>query len=204
MGYVIQDGRGGGFQAHVGSDNHLSVNSASLSYLIVKSLGEQSFSIPCGPSTLTAGGTHGMFWIKNDRTDDSVMVIDSIVMSMGAIVPSLTAGSSIIARFHKGVMGGTLVTAGSPVTPVNRNFGSSQTAMVTVRVPSANNQTVEGGVLISTVLFQAPLQAAIFSGVGWVFPSGASLGVSLEVPVGTTSLQVTATPLIFFVDPSEF
>lgn len=126
MGFIIDDGRGGGYSARVDTDHLLNTRSVQIteeSHVSTKD-GESYFantSDTANTLTTSTGETIKLLYLKNDSTTD-LLVIHKIFFSV-----SVTGG---VLLFVKNPTLGS-VGANNAHTPVNINFRSGSTASVT-------------------------------------------------------------------------
>jgi hypothetical protein len=184
MGIQILDGTGNGNVAAVDGNGRLQVGAVTNDALTDASAESGAFNAPTPTISLTlAGGASGVFYLKN--TDPSrQMVLERLYVSLGG---SSVSGNVLI-ELLANPTGGTLLSGGTAVVPVNRNLGSNIPAVGTFLYGAAGS-TVTGGVLISSRLPQDKTQVEIVN--SFRLPNGAAIAVRVTSP-GNMDVRVTA------------
>ena len=119
---TVLDGKGRGFVAEVDSDNRLSTFAVTESELIDRIEAAKGYSISSGRLDLTDTSADGILYFKSDETND--VFINGIHIQIGE---SAGATDSILAEIIRNPTTGTLISDANVQTPVNFNFGSSDT-----------------------------------------------------------------------------
>ena len=91
-------------------------------------------------------------------------------------------------------------SAGTDITPVNTNFGSTTSAVGTFKKGATGVTLFTGGTIWRTVYITDKLSMLVGEG-HVVLPSGATFGISIEAPTGNTSMDVAVNVAFYYFDP---
>jgi hypothetical protein len=181
----IRSGSGNGLVAHVTSDNLLQVQARTESQQDHEI--EQGNAYNVNPGVINLSGTteSGLIYLKNTGEDP-------IVVPAGIYMFASTDASSGYWRFRivGGTgLGGTLISGGTDITPVNRLMGSSDTLTATCKY-GAHASTVTGGeTKVESILPYTTLGRTVV-GVQLEIPKGGEIALLVTAPTGNTSANV--------------
>ena len=183
MSTVIKDGTGSGNVAKVNSDNQLEVNAISSSVQHDSAIKGKSYQIGTGPVTLTSAGHSGVLYFKNNEENDIVMTAINVTSSKmtGSTAEVFTA---VLYKFPTGL------SASTAQTPLNNNFGSSNTLEVDME-SGQEAAVVTAGVAAGS--FFIPSATFFNAGIAWVFPKGSTIAMGIIPGAGNTSMTLTVT-----------
>jgi hypothetical protein len=194
MAEILKDGVGKGFYAKVDSTNRLHVDASQLPRSSVAAFDGNAYNINTGTINLTGTTNSGLLYVKN--TGEKTIVIASFIYLLG----NTDGSGDTLVQVIRNPTAGTLISGGSEITPVNRNFNTSKTAAATVLKGSHGSTVTDGTVVIES----------IFSGVGrQVVNVGAvilnknnTIAIKVQAPTGTTDMDVQLA--ISCYEESEF
>lgn len=194
----IQDGKGKGYETKVDAYNKLHTRSVHVSAELDACILYDQFGVGTGGITLTSASESALFytyWMNTERH----MVLTRQIFSFG---PSTGGAGQVRVRIVRNPTGGTLISSGTAVTPVNNNFGSSLTANGTWK-KGAEGSTVTGGTDIIDVGMNT---SSIFSisEIDWIMPNGASYVIAITPPTGNTSMKVYLHDKFYLITPENY
>ena len=172
-----------GRTARVDEDNRLKVNASAQPRAVDEALAGGAFIITTGSLNLTSDSMSHVLYAKNN--EDVSWVINAISMSVGA---TDGAGDSLV-QFTIGAVGGTLLTAGTDMTPINLNLGESKQLTVTAK-KGAEGSSVSGGLAAAPTLVPSGTIARDFPAKPIILAPGSSLAVGFQPPTGSTSMNI--------------
>jgi len=192
MGFEIIDGMGSGKSAGVDKNNRLETESVTTTSLSSTSKRDgNAYTVGTDgvfSGSFSTGTDNALLYVKNNEDED--LFVDVCVVSQDV------AG---IYKFYKNPTAGTLITNGTSTSPLNLNFGSSNTADLDVIKLDAVGRTFTDGTVITYSRNPAGLQPLDFLGTV-VVPKGSSFGITYDPETtGTVELSV-----FFFVHLSPF
>lgn len=179
---IITDGRGKGFAAGVDNENRLEVHAATLTEERLSGFDGQAFAFSSGLVAFTAATDSAILFLKN--TSERTMVIDRARVMLGTV----TGGTGDwILRFLRNPTVGTIVTNAVEAGVTNVSHGSSI-------LPSGMFlRGVQGDTLTDGTGAPFPLKSSgdgqLIFALDRVLPTGATIGVRLQPPTGTTAAQ---------------
>lgn len=191
MGFQIQDGTGSSKKVRVNSNNRIETESVTTSSLSTTSKRDGN-AYTVGTDGIFSGsfgaGDNAILYCKNNEDKD--LFVDVCVVSQDV---------TGIYKFYKNPTTGTLIDSGTPTSPLNLNFASSNVPDLDVIKLDASGRTFTDGTVITYSRNPAGLQPLDFLGTV-VVPKGSSFGITYdpETP-GTVNLSV-----FFFVHLSPF
>lgn len=191
----IQDGKGKGFETKVDSYNKLHTRAITVSSELDAALLYDQFGVNSTAITLTSANESALLYSLWSNTE-KFMVLSRQVMSFG---PSTGGSGQVRIRIIKNPTGGTLISAGTAITPVNNNFASSLQADGTWK-KGAEGSTVTGGLDLIDVGANAG-GILVVSDIDWVLPNGSSYVIALTPPTGNTSMTVYLHDKFYVIDP---
>lgn len=182
---LIDDGKGKGFMAGVDSANRLLTLAQTITSREVGAIaGDASYFFTTGQLTLTSANESGLLYVKN-QSPNRVFVLESLQVSLG-----LSAGGTakdVVVKIYPNPTAGTLLTAGTTVSAVNSNFGSSVPAQAQVLVGA------EGSTIVPTATnIQFIFRDQYYTNIDVVgcLPIGTALAISITPGTGNTSMKV--------------
>jgi hypothetical protein len=184
MGFRIEDGKGDGNLAHVDSNNRLSTIAVSFDLFIAASDDGDAFTICTDFISLTTTSTeHGILYVYNNHPTDRIHLAPINVSSDSNMVKW---------KLYKNPTTGTLISAGTDVTPTNINFSSGKSFIGTTKKGS-NGSTVTNGTLVGCL--SSTYFNEIDSTHAVILERGNSIAITAEVSA-TTVVAITL-PLFF-------
>lgn len=143
MSMQLEDGRGrNGARLGITDDNQCLALATVLDQAVSGAYKEAVYSISTELINLTTTGSYsGLIYIKNDS--DNTLQLNNMVISTDDVLCNI--------KLLKNPSAGTLISAGTTLTPVNTNFSSGKTLIATA-LKGANGSTVTDGDTIG--LFQ--------------------------------------------------
>lgn len=191
---IIEDGKGRGYQVGVDADNQLLAYAITLDAIDQSTNKGEAYNVTTDVLTLTnAAVENAVLYMTNTNALQNMNVL-RLAWSFGK---STTAGD-VIVRGYVNPVSGTLISAGTPVSFIQRNLGARFAAQGTAIKMSAVAQTLVQGTLASTRIFQDQTQVELVS--GFVIPAGSSFGLTVTAPTGNTSMRCAVTASVFYVD----
>lgn len=180
MGFQIQDGTGKGNIAGVTGNNRLLTSTVNETIFAFAAENGDAYFIGTPVITLTNAAESALFYIKNNE-DDSI-----IYENFFTTANATTGGSPAIytVNWYKNP---TSISTSTATTPLNQNFGSSNTLTVS-SIYGAQGATFTGGTLVASLTLPIGQFNQIPSGL--VLPKGSSFGISITPPTGNTSMPV--------------
>lgn len=175
----IEDGKGTGLVAGVSKFNLLETQSVTQPVAAWHAKEGRKFNIVTSILNIDDSDDNAVLYIKNNEPEDFVITGYGIMLgtSTGG------AGGEWNLRSVRNPTGGSIVSAGAPITPINFNSGSAIELLATCLEKAAANQTLTGGT------------------DPWLATLGVGLGLQL-VNVGTLIIAPgTAFGLIFKDQP---
>lgn len=121
MSTVIQDGTGSKLKAKVNSDNRMLTQSISESEFDHSVSKGQAYNINTEFITVTGSTETPLLYIKNNEDNDLILN----AWFIGTDADSGTSTRLNLLKIYKNPTYGTIISSGTDITPVNRNFGSS-------------------------------------------------------------------------------
>lgn len=195
MPTTIKDGTGDGHSAQVTSSNKLMTLAVSESISAHHAFHGDAYNLNTGNITLTSASKSAVLYFKN--LEDSDLVVTGLFYLIGN---SNTSGGDTLIQFERNPTGGTVVSAGTSFTPVNRNFGSSKTLNVTCE-SGAEGKTLTGGTVAIESIFSGPGRKSLSVGAV-IIPRGASLGVTVTPQTNNTSQDFQIALSVYRVNES--
>lgn len=121
MATTIQDGTGTKLKAKINEENRLLTQTISETEFDHATGKGDSYNINTEFLTITGNTEIPLLYIKNNNDRDLVLS----AWFIGTDADSGTATRLSLMRVYKNPTSGTLISSGTDITPVNRNFGSS-------------------------------------------------------------------------------
>lgn len=180
MGFIIQDGKGTGYNAGVDSNNRLLSRTINETIFENSAMGGEAYFVGTPLVTLTNAALSGIFLFINNEDYD--IIFDNFFF----IAESTTGGSPSIFRatWYKNP---TALSSATSLTPLNQNFGSSKTLSATAQY-GAQGSTFTGGSVAAQLSF--PITQFNQLDAKLILPKGSSFGIGITPPTGNTSMAV--------------
>lgn len=188
---LIKDGKGRGFTAAVNTSNRLETNSVVLSEEEAAGLEGKAFALSTTPVAFTAATESAILYIKNES--ESTLILDRARVMLG----TATGGTGDwTIKFLRNPTGGTIITNALDAGIVNINHGSSQTPTGDY-FRGVQGDTLTGGTGANFPIKSSGDGQVIFPFIR-ILPTGASLGVVLTPPTGTTAANAIVIVRSFY------
>ena len=182
---IIRDPSSGVGQ-EVSADGHAHVMARTQPFGVQEALAGWAFSANTGTVTLTNAATdNAVLYCKNSGATS--LVFEVFVYLLGASTGGTGSGNVTIIR---NPTGGTIVSDASTLTPINRNFGSSNVLTGDFFKPSGSGKTLTGGTTIIETLLPTPTGRITISVGAFIVPPGSSLGINYTTQTGNSSQDV--------------
>lgn len=179
----ISDGTGRGYQAEVDSHNRLLTDALTIDQSVEATFGGNAFNVNTGSINLTSGDASGLLYMSN--VGDKDIVITALFYLLGT---STGGAGDWEVDVYRNPTTGTLISAGTAFSAVNRNFGSANALEATI-LKGAEGSTVTDGDLIIQSLFPSSGRQTLSVGAIILTP-GNSIAFTVEPPTGNTSANV--------------
>ena len=183
---VIKDGTGTGLKAKVDIKNRLATASTIQSGGSAAALDGDLYNVNTETINLTSGTASGLLYIKN--TDNVPWIIDRVFYNAGT---STGGTGDLLAEVVANPTAGTLVSAGTDITPHNLNFGSNKSLTSIAKKGAEGSTITDGTTRVSTIIPLSGTRVLIgFDSI--VMESGSSLAIKFTPQSGNTSMNVQA------------
>jgi len=181
---VIKDGTGTGNTAKVDDKNRLSTMSVVQSGGVSAALDGDLYNINTEIIILTSSNLSGLLYIKN--TNLVPWVLDRVFYNAG----NSTGGTGdFLAEVVANPTTGTLISAGTDITPHNLNFGSNEILAATTKKGSEGSTITDGTVRVSTIIPTSGTRVLIaFDAI--IMPAGSSAAIQITPQTGNTSMSI--------------
>ena len=182
----IKDGTGNGFRAEVDNKNRLRTLSVAQSGGISAALVGDLYNINTETVSLTTANPSSILYIKN--TNLSPWVVDRVFYNAG-----ISSGGSgdFLAEVIANPTTGTLISAGTAITPHNLNFGSSKSLTAITLKGAEGSTTTDGTVRVSTIIPASGSRVLIgFDAI--ILEAGSSLAIKITPQTGNTGMNIQA------------
>lgn len=177
----IEDGKGRGYIAEVNMDNRLETESLIVDESVFATFNGDAYNINTGNITLTSANASGVLYMKNNGINP--IVINTAIYLLGA---STGGSGNMYAKIYKNPTTGTLISGGTDILSVNRNFGSANLLDATIK-KGAEGQTVTDGIVAIESIFTASGRQVVSLGA-IIINSGNSIAITFQPPSGNTSM----------------
>lgn len=193
MAEQIIDGTNGSHRAKVSADNRLQVRALSEEEIIHNGELGNSYNLNTGNFSIGADAT--LMYLKNNSDDN--FIIETIIVAVGAGITYTNSDYAYMTAVRNPT-GGDLISDATAISMnQNRNFGSSKTASVDVYRGKASG-TCTGGNNIA--LFQIAQEGRSTFPVNFILPKGSSIGLTLDMNIGSGSANVYGAIIGYFKD----
>ena len=177
MSSIIEDGTGQGFFAKVDSDNRLRTSAVSEDGLVNGSELGNAFNVNTEFIPLSGSGEQPILYFKNNGSKD--VVISNWFIGIGFAGGS--GSEAMILRAYTNPTGGTLITSGTDVVPVNRRIGDGKVFRYDVKKGDGSTSTLTGyGATPVLYQTQGP-NSRVFGTINLTLPQGSSLGITVDM-----------------------
>lgn len=183
MSFFIEDGTGSGVKAKVDDKNRLATVSFNENIEEHFTAIESGFNINTGDISLTSGNESALLYFKNTGLKD--IWIKQLIYLVGA---STGGSGEYRVSVYKNPTGGTLVSAGTSFSAVNRDFGSNASLDGTL-LKGSEGSTITGGSIALESLLVDQGRHSIDPGLIILRP-GNSIAISLTPQSGNTAQTV--------------
>ena len=184
MATTIEDGSGQGFSAKIDNQNRLYTRSITETEFDKATIQGDAFNINTEFLTITSGSEVPLLYFKNNEDQDLVIA----AWFNGTDAAAGTSTRLNLLRVYVNPTGGTIISGGSDVIPVNRAIGSS--TKLDADIKSGGNGFTFTGFSSPPILYQTqPNSARVFGNVQLVVKKGGSLVVTFQ-QYGTTSIDI--------------
>lgn len=195
MGLLIEDGGGSGRHAHVNLQHQLGVDGVVRDANKAAALLGDAYNFNTTAAVIyTTANESGIAWIANGGTRE--IVIATVAYSTAGSTGGGTAPG--VLRFYRNSTGGTLLSTGVSVPPVNRDHGSAKTLTGTFLRGTGAALTQTGGTqFLST---HVPQNSRFDLDIGYfVLRPGNTFIATYQPPAGNTSQSVMFAAQIYEV-----
>jgi hypothetical protein len=183
MGFEIKDGTGTGNVARVDSENKLAVRAVQETEFEKAVLGGRAFNINTEFLTITTDTEHALLYLKNN--EDRPLIVAAWFIGTDAGTNGANLG---LVRTYYNPTGGTIISGGTDLTPVNRNAGNSRTLVADVK--AGGQGFTFTGQDTPAVLYQTQtVSSRVFGNVFLVLPKGSSLVATYD-PNGAETINI--------------
>lgn len=187
MGFQIQDGKGTSVKAKVDDTNRLEVRSISESGQIEGASRGETFAIGTPFLTQTAATENGLLYFNLNEDAEYY----ATTFSSQARFTTGGTTSNYLIQVYKNIAATSLTGTWVDFTPLNTNFGSSNTLSGTFKYGSPAGATGFSG----TPIFQLGFPINVYNQIQTtlVFPKGIPLLLTVTPPASNTSMPVNFT-----------
>ena len=183
MGFEIKDGTGTGNVARVDSENKLAVRAVQETEFEKAVLGGRAFNINTEFLTITTDTEHALLYLKNN--EDRPLIVAAWFIGTDAGTNGANLG---LVRTYYNPTGGTIISGGTNLTPVNRNAGNSRTLVADIK--AGGQGFTFTGQDTPAVLYQTQtVSSRVFGNVFLVLPKGSSLVATYD-PNGAETINI--------------
>lgn len=180
MSVVIQDGRTGK-TAEVDNKNRIKAFATSQVEETTAALVGDTFTVNTGDITLTSANESGVFHMNN--TDSVSWIITRLFFNSGA---STGGTGHWRVRIIKNATAGTLITAGTAITPQNLNFGNAK-VLTSTALKGAEGDTVTDGITVINTINPTDSFRLLISNNPFIIEPGSTITATITPPSGNTS-----------------
>jgi hypothetical protein len=191
---VIQDGKGTKNLAKVDGEGRLHTESVVQTFAEKVAFDGDSYNINTGTINLTSANTSGTLYMKNTGSEN--IVITAFFYLLG----NTNGTGDTLVRVFRNPTTGTLISGGTAITPVNRNFGSAKALSATV-LKGAEGDTVTNGTVVVESLFSGQGRQTVAVGAIILVP-GNTIAFTIKPPTGNTSMDVQFAMAVYRQNPN--
>lgn len=175
----IQDGKGTGSRAAVTTDNRLQVAARTETLTEHEVERGNAYNINTGTVAFTGTSSSALVYLENTGTNN--IFVSSLIYLLGTTDGTFGEWQVEVLRNPTGI------STSTALTPHNKNFGSNNSLSATC-TKGAYAATLTGGTVAVDSIF--PSSGRFSLPIEIELPKGASLGVRVTAPTGTTSANV--------------
>ena len=188
MSDFIRDGGGQGYLARVNKDQQIVTRSTTVQQHTKSTLDGNYYEATTGQIDITDALENGIIFIKNNET--STIVVDKVFIDVWASTGGDANGCTL--KYYKN----PIVTGGSSITPVNTNFRRQDSA---VGLDLKELTTILDGTTWWIGYFE-PKSSIVIDEEKFCIPPGYSFGLSVQAPVGNTSMLINVNVAFYRFD----
>ena len=184
MTTVIKDGTGTGNTAKVDSKNRIRSLSTIETGGTEAALDGNLYNVNTFTINLTSANQSALLYIKNTNADS--WVINRVFYNAGV---STGGTGDFLAEVVANPTAGTLISAGTDITPYNLNFGSSKILTATTKKGAEGSTVTDGEIRVGTIIPTSGTRVLIaFDSI--IMDPGSSLAVTVTPQTGNTSMNI--------------
>ena len=184
MATTIEDGSGKGFSAKVDSTNKLTVRATTEDSQLEGTFTGDTYVIGTPFLTQTSDTANGLIYFKNEED----VLLYAKTFSSQARYSTGGSFSNYLINVYTGVSESELSGTWVDFTPLNTNFGSSNTLSGTYKYGSPAGATGFSGLPAFQLAFPINQYNQIVANLA--FPKGSGILLSVTPPTGNTSMPV--------------
>jgi len=185
MSTTIQDGKTGR-TATVDSRNRLKTFASTQAEETTEALDGNTYTATTSRINLTTANESAVLYVKNE--DVVPWVMSRLFVNVGA---STDGVGDWTLKVKKTVTVGTLISAGTAVTPQNLNFGSAKELSATVLKGSEGSTATDGSDVIDS-LIPTDSTRVLIANNPFIVEEGSTVTVTVTPPTGNTSWDIQA------------
>lgn len=200
--FIIRDAASGR-AAEVNAINHLETVAVTVAASTYSTERGDSYNINTtignGGSklSLTNASESGLLYIKNTESGqqsgvDKDLVIDTLFINLGT---STNGSGEAIVRIVRNPTAGTLISGGTSMSAVNRNFSNSKTPNATILYGGQGSTVTDGSDILYSTITSAPARAVI--PVDFILKFGDSMAVLVTPPASNTSMGAEVAAKVY-------
>jgi len=191
----IDDGTGGGYQAQVDKLNRMHSATVIRSERDAAIIDARAFIISSAVITLTSAAETPILYFKNNDSRD--LYLDVFISNFGTSTGGGT--NDIVLRTYANIDdSSTIVSNAVDASIGNANLASSVT-FTGVAYKGATGDTIVGGTDVGTFIRKSTSEGDVIQ-TSAVAPKGFNTLFSIEPPTGNTSMDVTITQFVYYID----
>jgi len=184
MSDYIQDGTGSGNRAKVDAKNRLHTFSTIETGGTEAAFEGDLYNVNTNTISLTSANTSALLYMKN--TDSVPWIYNRVFYNAG---PSTGGSGDFLAEVVANPTSGTLVSAGTDITPYNLNFGSSKVLTSVTKKGAEGSTVTDGEVRVSTIIPASGSRVLIaFDSI--ILEPGSSIAVQVTPQTGNTAMNI--------------
>lgn len=184
MSEFIKDGTGSGHRAKVDSKNRVAARSVTETGSTTAALVGDLYNINTETISLTSSGASSLLYIKN--TNLVPWVVDRIFYNAGV---STGGSGDFLAEVIANPTTGTLISAGTAITPHNLNFGSTK-SLTAITLKGAEGSTITDGTVRVSTIIPASGTRVLISFDAIILEAGSSLAIKITPQTGNTAMNI--------------
>jgi len=183
MTFVLKSGTTGN-TAEVDSDNKLQTRAVTVSASTFAAMNGDLYNVNSGVITLTSDSPSALLYMLNTNSETWVFsrVFYNAEVSTGG-------SGGWLAEVIANPTTGTLISAGTAITPYNLNFSNAK-ALTSTTLKGAEASTVTNGVTRVSTIVPASGTRVLLAFDSIVLEPGSSIAVRVTPPTGNTSMDI--------------